>query len=124
MREINLRGRKKRNIYPRATIIVLTIIVLLLARATWNVFVKNKTTGGNLNEAIEDLESLKNREVELKTEIERLSTERGVDEEIRTKFRVVKEGEGMIVLVDSPDVSSTSSQNNAKSFWSKILDWF
>ena len=124
MREINLRGRKKRNIYPRATISVLTIIVLLLARATWNVFVKNKTTGGNLNEAIEDLESLKNREVELKTEIERLSTERGVDEEIRTKFRVVKEGEGMIVLVDSPDVSSTSSQNNAKSFWSKILDWF
>ena len=60
----------------------------------------------------------------MKTEIERLSTERGVDEEIRTKFRVVKEGEGMIVLVDSPDVSSTSSQNNAKSFWSKILDWF
>jgi cell division protein FtsB len=124
MHEINLRSRKKRNIYPRITIFVLFVVFLILIKATWGVFVKNKETRNNLKEVREDFEELKAREVDLRKEIETLGTEKGVDAEVRSKFMVAKEGEGMIVLVDSPEATSTLGVEKSKSFWSRVWGWF
>jgi len=121
---INLRSRRKKNIYPKATIIVLLVIALILARATWNVFIKNRETKENLVETVEYLDDLKKRGANIEEEIQDLSTERGIDREIREKFRVVKEGEGMIMLIDSPESYTASSTNEDKSLWSRVMDLF
>jgi cell division protein FtsB len=124
MHGINLKGRKKRNIYPRITITVLIILALILFKATWNVFTKNIETKENLTETKEDLHDLEKRQDDLEKEIKSLNTERGIDREIRTKFRVTKEGEGMIMLIDSPLKSATTSSDENKSLWSRIRDLF
>jgi cell division protein FtsB len=124
MNRIHLRSRRKKDIYSKALIILLLIAVLILAKATWNVFVKNKDTRENLAETESKLEDLRGREANLKAEIDALNTERGVDREIRSKFRVAKEGEGMIMLIDSPKSSATTSPSEEKGLWSRILDLF
>jgi len=119
----NLR-RRSRNIYPKITIAVLLVVTLILTKAAWNVFLKNNETRENLNETKSELSDLKKREVDLESEISRLNTEKGIDEEIRTKFRVVKEGEEMIMIIDSPEVSSTSRAVEKESLWSKVMKLF
>ncbi|HJN62682.1 MAG TPA: septum formation initiator family protein [Candidatus Paceibacterota bacterium] len=124
MEDINFRSRKKKNTYPKMTILILFVIFLIFARATWGVYTKNMDTKENLIETQKDLENLENRKTDLENEISSLSTEKGVDAEIRSKFRVVKGGEKMILLIDSPDVASTTEVNNISNFWSEVLDLF
>lgn len=122
MEEINLRRRKKNNFYPKILIIVFSLILIVLIKATWNVFMKNIETKENLEETEDEYLSLKDRAENLESEIESLSSEKGIEKEIRSKFRVVKEDEGMILLIDPPKASSTDESLENKSLLSKFLD--
>ena len=89
-----------------------------------NVFLKEKNTRESLSETQKDFDNLEREKTELEGDINNLSTARGIDEEIRNKFRVTKDGEGMIVLIDSPEISTTTEEENQKSFWSRLLNLF
>ena len=124
MDRIYLRGKKKNSLYPKILILILIILVIVLSRATWNVFLKEKNTRESLSETQKDFDNLEREKTELEGDINNLSTARGIDEEIRNKFRVTKDGEGMIVLIDSPEISTTTEEENQKSFWSRLLNLF
>ena len=124
MPDINLRSRRKNSFYTKLVIVSLIILILILAKATWSVFNKDRGTKENLTETEEDLSALQARGNSLEEEIRSLNTEKGVDEEIRTKFRVVKGDEGMIMLIDSPEGSTTTSSFEEKGLWSRIMDLF
>ena len=56
----------------------------------------------------------------LESEIGRLKTDYGTEEEIRSKFNVAKPGETVVMVINN---SSSSNTNNSKeSFWSRLLD--
>ncbi len=60
----------------------------------------------------------------LNSEIGRLKTDNGVEEEIRSKFNVAKPGETVVVVINGS--SSTSSQNSSgnKGFWASFWSIF
>jgi len=60
----------------------------------------------------------------LREEIERLSTERGIEQEVRSKFEVGKDGEEMIIIVDNPEDEGFSNKEIKKTFWQKVFSWF
>ena len=55
-------------------------------------------------------------------EIARLDTERGVEEEVRNKFEVSKEGEGVIVLLDKKEEEVKIDKKKGLFWW--IVDLF
>ena len=72
----------------------------------------------------EILNELEGRESSLREEIERLSTERGIEEEVRSKFEVGKDGEEIIIIVDNPEGENAEKKETEKTFWQKMYNWF
>jgi len=85
---------------------------------------KEKDTRLRRIEQKEILDELKGRETALQEEIDRLSTQKGIEAEIRGKFEVGKEGEEMIIIVDNPEEEDQKNTGLEKTFWQKIFDWF
>ena len=59
----------------------------------------------------------------LSSDIAKLKTEKGIEENIREKFGLAKEGEGMIVIVE--DKNPQTEQNDfSEGFFSFFKSWF
>lgn len=100
--------------------------VLLLFFA-WNVFglvgkmedtVKNKKIAEN---KVADLQAQKTK---LSSDVERLKTEGGVEETIRDKFGLVREGEDVIVIVDDKTPAPETQEANSSGFFSFFKNLF
>ena len=94
--------------------ILLLAVVIILGRGVYGVYKKDSLARINANEARGRLDELEARKSALDAEVKRLSTDRGVEEELRKKFQVVKPGENMVIIVDrntakSPEVVKEES---------------
>ncbi len=114
----------KKIAYSRITILILLILVVLLSRSTYQIYKKEKLSLANYNEVKKEFDDLKNRQTMLDSEITRLKTESGIEEEIRSKFSVAKPGETVVVVVDSSSSSSTDNNGDNLNWWQKFLNWF
>jgi len=74
------------------------------------------------NISLKATEELRRRDQDLKLKIDRLGTEAGVEEEIRSKFNVVKSDENMVVVVEDQSQTEATSSSQA-TFWQKIWDF-
>ncbi len=115
-----------RRLYSWPVILILFVSVLLLGFSVYGLFVKSRTAEANRREAEMRLESLQRRKTELDTELDRLSTDEGVETEIRTRFPVAKPDEGVIQIVGEKRIgeattSSPSVSPSEKSFWNRFF---
>ena len=94
----------------------LVLVFLIILRATWNLYQKNQMARDNLRSSADQLEKLTERQAVLQDKIERLKTARGVEEEIRNNFPVVKEGEQVINLVEE-EPTPTTTATTTKPWW-------
>ena len=110
-------------IYHKVTLVILAILVLIMAHSTWVVYQKKRTSEEMKNVSMQNTAELKQRNDDLTAKIERLDTESGVEDEIRSKFSVVKDKENMVVVVDdqNPEVSTTSEKVG---FWTSLEEFF
>ena len=92
----------------------LTVVLLLVLRATWSIYQKDQVAKMNLLLSTQRLSHLAERQTVLQNKIELLKTPRGVEEEIRSNYPVVKAGEQMINLGGDDSVTATTT---AKSWW-------
>ena len=107
-----MRFRRNKNIfksilYSWFTITLIFVISVALIYNVIGLIKKNKLTRENRQRAADQLASLEVRETELQSELDKLRTDRGIEETLRDKFGVVKEGEGLIIIVDDPDNKKT-----------------
>ena len=109
--------------YHKATLICLALILLFVIHSTWVVYKKKKTSEEIKSVSLRNVTELQTREKELESRIERLQTEPGIEEEIRSKFTVAKAGENMVIVVDD-DSQNTSTTSQKLSFWQKIWNIF
>ena len=114
----------RRFLYSRPMIVVVLVAVVFLGRAAFVMYSKQREAVRNAAAAAEELAAVKDREDYLTKEIVRLETERGTEEEIRTKFRVVKKGEQLIVLVDPKPVEASTTPEDTRSWFGKLWDFF
>lgn len=110
----------KKIIYSKITILIIFIFVILVAKSSSNAYMEQRLTRENLSIAQQELEELDSRRENIETKISDLNTTEGIEKEIRNKFRVAKEGEEMILIIDKDgDIDNLSS--NKDGFWSKFL---
>lgn len=108
MREFQDKKKRRKLLYSFPVVVFLFVIVLLLARGVVNIFMKYRESVSLRDRATSELALLQVRKDTLSKEIEKLSTEVGVESAIRNKFNVVKPGEKVLLLV-SPEEELVAS---------------
>ena len=124
MSDFQQKKQFKKIFYSKMSFVILFVLVIFLAKATYNIYKKSQLSADNYAETKRDYESLKARKEMLESEIGRLKTDNGVEEEIRSKFNVAKPGETVVVVINGSSSSSTDAKNYHKSFWSSFLEIF
>jgi cell division protein FtsB len=110
-------------VFRKISLIVLVIVFAIFASGTWNVYKKEEFARENRQMAEKELEDLRQRETALTEELTRLNTKRGLEEEIRQKFDVGRDGEQLIVLVDAPDPEPVVVLSEP-TIWQRIVGFF
>ena len=72
----------------------------------------------------EEKKALEERKNYLSSAVEALSTKEGIEAEIREKFRMSKEGEHLIVVVEDSKESDGGQGSETGSWWSKLKHFF
>lgn len=111
--------------YSPLVLIVLLIISVFLTRATWQVYTHERVSMQNRERLENELAMVKDREAILKEQVAALETPKGVEDEIRSKFNVAKEGEQVAIIVnDTNATSATSTPVKEKTWWQKFVGFF
>lgn len=120
----NFQPQRRRNVIWNSKLFLIILGVFMLF-FTWNLIgFLGKLNDTKRNEKIAEDKVVELREAKAKlgADISKLSTEEGVEENIREKFGLAKEGEGLIVIVDEKDLPKDKSKEK-KGFinWVKNL---
>jgi cell division protein FtsB len=125
MGEFNRKKTYRRYIYSPFTLLVLFIALLVLLKAVWGVSAKEKLSSDYLLREQAEYNRVLDRKKELAQSVEFLKTDRGVESEIRSKFRVVKEGESVAVIVgDEPATTTDVATTTPPGFLKRFLSFF
>ncbi|MDB5254279.1 MAG: hypothetical protein JWL80_345, partial [Parcubacteria group bacterium] len=123
MRELQDKQRTKERLYSIPVLVVLGIVVAFLLRGTYQVIRKDITSANSVKEMEAKAAQLADRQEQLKKNIDKLSTDDGIDAEIKDKFSVSKPGEHVAIIVDEKAVVSTTTPekpNLFKRMWNKV----
>jgi len=113
----------KNIIQSRPVLVLLLILMVFFAYGVVGFMNKMWATEQNRKMAelrLNDLRVMKNK---LSLDILKLNTESGMEESIRDKFGLAKEGEGLIVIVDGKNNKSTSVEKDPVDFWTGLFFW-
>jgi len=128
MRELQKKKLINQLLYSKITIGILFILLFFAMSAAWGVYEKYRETRDKRDIAQSAYDKLETREKNIKDELRLLKTDRGVEEKIRGEFGFVKEGEGVIVIVDPPKEQQNNiyipKQSLFSSVWRSILGIF
>jgi|SRR3989338_1250401 len=108
MLDFRERSRLRRALYAKPTLILLAIVATGVVHASWSMYQKSKEALVKKEKALSELSELEARQAQLSHDITVLSTERGVEAEIRERFMVAKEGEKVIIISEPQEKASRS----------------
>ncbi len=125
MSDFKKRKKTRKLIYSKTSIFMVFSVLVVLSISTFNIYKKYKESLSNKKSSEEELKGLEQRNSELSARLERLKTERGLEEEIRKKFNVAKDGEGVVIIVPKSGTSSEEgSTQNETGFLGKFRGFF
>ena len=123
MREFEYKRKFRRVLSSPLVLLPLAVLLIFLARGTWNIYVKNRDSGIELRIAEERLLKLRERQKALSTGVAKLQTETGIESEIRDRLQMAKEGERAIVIVDA-ETDTGLLPRQQETFLQKIWNFF
>ncbi len=125
MLEFQKKKRIRKMLYSPIILILLGIVLFILIKGVWGVYQKNKLSAQNLEREKTELEKLNQRQKNLASSIDYLKTDQGVEDEIRTKFRAIRDGEKVVVIVDNQATvtSETSTTTPEHGLFYKVFHW-
>jgi cell division protein FtsB len=108
-------NRKKKNNFWHSPLVLLVLfcILVIFIFSIVGLSEKERETAKKKDIVLTQIENLRLREKTLNQDIDKLKTEEGVEETIRDKYQVVKQGEKMVIIVDEenkelPPVAQTT----------------
>ena len=119
--DIRTKHRIRRFVYGKLALFVLLTLLVFSVHAGWSMYEKGKEANARRIAAEEELARLHDRESELTAEITRLKSPRGVEEELRERYMVVKEGEHVMVINDTTTQKEDLFPLPAPSWWQRLL---
>ena len=126
MREFQDKERRRRKLYSKASLIILILVIVFVAKGTWSVYLKAKESKRNSELTQKELDTLQVRHDFLQTEINELNTPEGKEKEIRQDFQVSKDGEQIAVIIESTSTVNTQveEQSSMQKIWNSFLHIF
>jgi len=121
MREFKERRRIRKLLYSKITIGFFVVVFFFIASAAWGVYGKYRETKENQESAGRELVKLQERKADIERGIERLESARGIEGEIRGKFGLVKDGEGVIIIVESPVSLGSETLEDKQGLFGAVL---
>lgn len=121
----------RRIIYSKLFIAAVFFVAAFIFMSAYERYTIEREMALKLSERVEELESLKMRASSLETDVDHLRNERGIEEELRSRFNVVKEGEQVVVIIDKDKVKSEESKEKTatsggakeRSFFERLKFW-
>ena len=111
--------------YSPLVFIVLLVLFVFMARAVWKVYGHVQVSSQDRERVEKDLAAANEREAVLNSQVAALQTSQGVEGEIRSKFNVSKEGEGVAVIVNGTNtLSATTTPVANQTWWQKFVGIF
>lgn len=120
MRELRTRQKVKRFLFSAPVALLLLLMLVFLARSTWQVYGKMRSAEGALKRSRAEAADLSQRKVTLESEIQSLETPEGVEAEIRETFNMARPGEELVIVVEEKDAAA-EGLSSERSLWQKIL---
>lgn len=125
MKEFQEKHQFKRRLYSKTSLFILLIILIFLVKGMLNVQAKEKASREELLRVQRQEQGLEQRYNVLQARSNRLNTAEGIEAEIRSKYDVTKQGEGVIVVVDKPIVEQDrEDEGMIKKIWNSVKGVF
>lgn len=122
MRDFQQKKKWRNMLESWPVLFFLGILLLLFAWGVFGLLFRMHATRENRKLAEVKLAELKEKKEIFSNDVAKLGSETGIEESIREKFPVVKEGEGLIVVVEDKSLSEELKKEE-KGFFSKLLFW-
>ncbi len=123
MSRLKNKNKINRIICSWPVLILLSVGILLVGKGVWGVYKSEKISRDNRQSSEERYGILGDKGDLITSEIKMLKTEKGIETEIRDKFRVVKEGEQLAIIINSDDGEDQVEIKEEK-IWVKIWNFF
>ena len=98
--------------------VILFVLVILAAISVARAFAKEREAAKLRDQYRREVSEMDQRQAELDAQIKNLSTDRGLESEIRNRYRVSKPGEDLVVEVNNGEDASAKTN---LTWWQKVL---
>ncbi len=116
-------------LYSKPVFGILLIATIALSTSVYDRYVVARDMEAKLIEKQKELERIEERSKVLEEKVTYLKNDRGVEEEIRNRFDVAREGEKVVIILDGEDEQATSAEMATEvevpdeGFFTKMLFW-
>ena len=122
----------RRVVYSKVFIGFLFLLTLVIGRSVYERAVVEREMALKLQGRTEELESIKTRAALLESNVEHLKNERGIEEELRNRFDVARDGEKVVVILDDVEKkdefktqhATGTNEESTKSFVEMLQSWW
>ncbi len=116
--------RLKKFIHSKPFLGGIGVLVGLMFFATFNAYKKEQNAKEQQKEISAALSLLEERKAKLENDIEKLDTKRGIEEELRNRYELGKEGEEALVFVEEEKKEEKQIKKEEEmGFWKKLFDF-
>lgn len=119
--------KKKKYIFWHSPIFLFIFfgIIVLFSYNIINLIQKERETAKNRKVEMDQISKLRIREAELTKNIERLSTDEGIEESIRSKYQLARADEKVINIVDKSEPELPAVKvSKSSAFWNYLKNIF
>lgn len=113
----------RRFISSPISLVVLVIALVVLIRASSNIHDKARLSATKLEQAQNSLNTLVDHQRDIAAKVDYLSTDQGIEAEMRTRYHAVKEGESVAVIVDDHQTAAVALASSTTQ-GTTTLSWF
>lgn len=125
MREFQDKQKMRRRLYSKTSIFILLIVFIFVARGVAGIYAKEHNSRMEVERLEKKKAEIETRLATVSKSADRLGTDSGIEYEIRNKFDVVKEGEGVIVVVDKEiPLPEEEKKGFLEKFWGSVTGVF
>jgi len=117
MKKIQHKRQFRKIVESKPVLVILCVFLVFFIFNIIKLVNKASETKQNRDVAQDKINELEKQKEDLEQKIQKLSTEKGVEEDIREKFGLGKEGEGMVVIVEDENKIKTEEVEKNGGFW-------
>ncbi len=114
---------KKRPWYHSPLVAVfLSVLIVWASVVVVKTYLTYREARAMRNQLQVELDELNQKKAEIAEKLSTLSTPRGMEEEVRNRYRVVKPGEELVIIVNDSTLAPEASHddNQPRSWWQKL----